>query len=80
MLKNPILLYAIDVTQNEWNSCIEDTYDTFDEAMKNIFKYEDWYCSKGTCRIKLLEVGGRGGLYKTLKTYHVREGRVWKEE
>ena len=79
MLKNPILVYAIETTKNEWNSSIDDVYDTFDEAMKNIYKYEDWYCSKGTCTIKLLQIGGKGGLYETIKTYRVWEGKVVEE-
>ena len=80
MLKNPILVYAIETTKNEWNSSIDDLYDTFDEAMKNTFKYCDWYCSKGTCTIKLVQIGGKGGLYETIKTYRVMDGKVVEEK
>ena len=50
-------IYAIYTTYNESRGVIEELFDSLEDAMKNRFKYANWYCNAGDVYIKLYKKG-----------------------
>ena len=46
-------IYAIYTTSDEFRGSIQELFDSFKDAMKNRFKYSNWYCDDGDVYIKL---------------------------
>lgn len=50
-------IYAIYTTYDKFRGGIEELFDSFEDAMKNRFKYANWYCDDGDVYIKLYKKG-----------------------
>lgn len=50
-------IYAIYTTYDEFRGGIEELFDSFEDAMRNRFKYANWYCDDGDVYIKLYKKG-----------------------
>lgn len=74
MLKNPMTLYAIETTDNEYSSSIKETFDTFDDAMANVGRFCDWWSSRGSCTILEIVMGERNRFYREVRRIRVRDG------
>ena len=46
-------IYAIYTTSDEFRGNIRELFDSFEDAMKNRFKYSNWYCDDGDVYIRL---------------------------
>lgn len=50
-------IYAINTEDDEYKSSDKEFYLSFDEAMKNRFKYSNWYRKNGNVWIKRYQAG-----------------------
>lgn len=48
-------IYAIYTTCDEFRGNIQELFNSFEDAMKNRFKYSNWYCDNGDVYIHLYE-------------------------
>lgn len=46
-------IYAIYTTSDEFRGNIRELFDSLEDAMKNRFKYANWYCDTGDVYIQL---------------------------
>ena len=46
-------IYAIETEDDERSSSIKELFTSFEDAMKNRFKYSNWYCDDGDVYIHL---------------------------
>lgn len=46
-------IYAIYTTSDEFKGHVRELFDSFEDAMKNRFKYSNWYCDDGDVYIHL---------------------------
>ena len=72
--------YLIRTSDNEWNSSYKKICDTYEEAVKEVPNFADWYCSPGTCSVHEVDEN-----FNTYKTYEFHNGqpagiRVWRKE
>ena len=72
--------YLIRTANNEWDSSYKKICDTYEEAVKEVPNFADWYCSAGTCSIHEVDPD-----FNTYKVYEFRNGypagvKVWRED
>ena len=72
--------YLIRTSDNEWNSSYKKICDTYEEAVKEVPNFADWYCPQGTCSIHEVDSD-----FNTYKVYYFYNGqpngiKVWREE
>ena len=72
--------YLIRTSDNEWNSSYKKICDTYEEAVKEVPNFADWYCPSGTCSIH--EVDENFNTYKQYDFYNGQPNgiKVWREE
>ena len=71
--------YLIRVSDDAWSSSYKKICDTYEEAVKEVPNFADWYCSPGTCAIHEVDEN-----FNTYKQYDFINGqpagvKVWKE-
>ena len=75
MLNNDI--YAIYTDNSEYNGSVKELYASFDEAMKDRFKYANWFMEYGDVWILLYK---GGDVFSSSHSWHIRpDGTVESE-
>lgn len=64
-------IYAIKTNDNEYRDSYKAFYDTLEEAKEHIMEYDDWYTSRGTCRICQLDRN-----FRVLKKWEFYNGKL----
>ena len=72
--------YLIRTTDNEYNSSYKKICETYEEAVKEVPNFADWWSPSGTCDIHEVDAD-----FHTYKVYHFRNGypagmKIWREE
>ena len=75
MLRNRFVIYAIETSKSEYKSSYDEFFDTFEDALNATKNYEDWYCSKGDCKIVKL-IFGEGKTYNKADCWRIKDGQV----
>ena len=61
MLKNPIIVFGIKTTTNEYSGpVLRELFDTLKDALDNTTRFSNAYCPPGFCTIDRLVIDGRG--------------------
>ena len=63
--------FLIETSNNEWSSSYKKICDTYEEAIKEVPNFADWYCGKGCCTVH--EVDNN---FNVCKTYKFWKGKL----
>ena len=71
--------WVIKTTVNEYSTVNRQIFETYEEAVKEVMNYTDWYCDKGTCSIEKID-----NYFREYETYRFYKGELirvftWKE-
>ena len=63
--------FLIRTSDNEWSSSYKKICDTYEEAVKEVPNFADWFCENGCCTIR--EVDNN---FTVCKTYKFWKGKL----
>ena len=72
--------YLIRTADNEYRSSYKKICETYEEAVKEVPNFADWFSHSGTCNIHEVDAD-----FNTYKVYHFSNGypagiKIWREE
>lgn len=70
-MKRYFLIHTID---GEQSSSYRKICENYEDAVKEVPNYADWWCSNGTCAIHEVDEN-----FTVLKVYYFMSGQLWKE-
>lgn len=63
--------FLIRTSDNEWSSSYKKICDTYEEVIKEVPNFADWYCENGCCTVH--EVDNN---FNVCKTYRFWKGKL----